>query len=220
MQVHVADVIPETTYDVQAGGIIGNRAWLDLDFDGVQDLGEPGLPGITVNLYAFVNGRYFNLGSRVTDANGEYRFTVANDGSYLLHIIAPRGYIFTIPDAGFNDSTDSDFSPVTGATSNFFISGSEIDDTRDVGFVQLTSCELDARLDIALVLDGSGSISSSNFTIMQNFALGLVDSFAVGGQATRFSVTQFSSPGRTRFETRLTGNRNTIVNAIPRYESD
>ena len=30
---------------------LGDRVWHDLDGDGIQDLGEPGLAGITVNLY-------------------------------------------------------------------------------------------------------------------------------------------------------------------------
>ena len=31
---------------------VGDFVWLDLDADGVQDTGEPGIDGVTVNLYA------------------------------------------------------------------------------------------------------------------------------------------------------------------------
>lgn len=32
-------------------GVLGDRVWLDTDGDGVQDAGEPGIPGVTVELY-------------------------------------------------------------------------------------------------------------------------------------------------------------------------
>ncbi|MCB9296615.1 MAG: hypothetical protein H6559_26400 [Lewinellaceae bacterium] len=31
---------------------IGDFVWQDTDGDGIQDAGEPGIPGVTVNLYA------------------------------------------------------------------------------------------------------------------------------------------------------------------------
>lgn len=65
---------------------IGNRIWRDLDGDGVQDAGEPPIPGVTVNLYD-ENG--ILVGTAVTDENGEYYFES------------------TIPAAGDSDRTDA-----------------------------------------------------------------------------------------------------------------
>ncbi len=50
---------------------IGNRLWNDADGDGLQDAGESPLPGVTVELWK--NG--VKVGTAVTDANGQYRFT-------------------------------------------------------------------------------------------------------------------------------------------------
>ena len=49
---------------------IGNRAWRDLNNNGVQDPGEPGIQDATVRLY---QGSAL-VGTAITDANGEYYF--------------------------------------------------------------------------------------------------------------------------------------------------
>ena len=53
---------------------IGDRVWNDLDGDGVQDGGEPGLVGWQVN----ITGPMGYANSHFTGANGIYTFTDAN----------------------------------------------------------------------------------------------------------------------------------------------
>lgn len=53
---------------------IGNRVWQDTDADGVQDPGEPGLAGVTVELYR--NGLL--VGVTTTDNEGQYLFHDSN----------------------------------------------------------------------------------------------------------------------------------------------
>lgn len=50
---------------------IGNRVWLDSNANGVQDGGEGPLSGVTVHLFNAANSQ---IGTAVTDANGEYYF--------------------------------------------------------------------------------------------------------------------------------------------------
>lgn len=60
---------------------IGNRVWVDLDGDGVQDpdAGEGGISGVTVNLYRDNgDGTYTLVGTSVTDANGQFLFNDTN----------------------------------------------------------------------------------------------------------------------------------------------
>ena len=52
---------------------IGNRVWVDSDYDGIQDPGEAGLAGVTVQLYA-PDGTTL-VATAVTDAQGEYYFS-------------------------------------------------------------------------------------------------------------------------------------------------
>ena len=54
---------------------IGNRVWLDLNGNGVQDANEPGIQGVHVNLYD-ANGNL--VGSTTTDASGDYYFNAGD----------------------------------------------------------------------------------------------------------------------------------------------
>jgi hypothetical protein len=53
---------------------VGNRIWSDDDGDGIQDPGEPPIPGVTVGLYD-ASGTLLN--SAISDANGNYSFSNA-----------------------------------------------------------------------------------------------------------------------------------------------
>lgn len=95
---------------------LGNYVWNDVNLDGTQDMGEPGVPGITVTLFDSNDNL---LSVTTTDANGLYQFTGLNPGSYYVEFTnLPLGYEFTDQDAGGNtlEATDSDADPISGAT--------------------------------------------------------------------------------------------------------
>jgi hypothetical protein len=62
---------------------IGNRVWLDTNLNGLQDSGERGIRNVTVHLYGS-DGKL--EGTEITDANGNYSFTVSPDGSYQIRL--------------------------------------------------------------------------------------------------------------------------------------
>lgn len=62
---------------------LGDTIWLDLDGDGTQDPGEPGLPGVTVGLYDASNNL---INTATTDANGHYTFAGLADGTYTVRV--------------------------------------------------------------------------------------------------------------------------------------
>ena len=66
---------------------VGNFVWDDLDQDGRQDAGEPGLAGITVQLW---NGAKTQLvGSAVTNASGNYSLVAPTPGDYRVRVVRP-----------------------------------------------------------------------------------------------------------------------------------
>ena len=78
-------------------GSIGDYVWIDLNSDGIQDSGEPGLEGITVFLYDENNNI---ISVTTTDADGYYIFDNLPAGEYTSVIgYGPIDYILTTNEA-------------------------------------------------------------------------------------------------------------------------
>jgi SdrD B-like domain len=81
-----------------AKGAIGDFVWNDLNHDGVQDLGEPGVPGMTMQLYGpgidgvIGGGDDVLISTVTTDPNGYYVFSNLNPAAYFVVATAPVGY--------------------------------------------------------------------------------------------------------------------------------
>ncbi len=69
---------------VDPGGTIGDRVWLDVDGDGVQDIGEPGIEGITVELRDGACTPGVDCATDVTDDYGHYVFDHVYPGGYTV----------------------------------------------------------------------------------------------------------------------------------------
>ncbi|MBY0256933.1 SdrD B-like domain-containing protein [Methylobacterium sp.] len=117
--------------------VIGDRVWEDLDGDGVQDLGEPGIQGVKVKL---LDGSGNQVGTDLaTDANGNYQFTGLKPGQYAVQFVKPSGFDSTVPAQGGNPALDSDANQTTGRTpTKTYISG-DIDLNVDGGFYKPVS---------------------------------------------------------------------------------
>lgn len=97
-------------------GSLGDFVWNDLNNDGRQDGGEPGVAGIVVQLLDSIGTV---LAADTTDSNGLYLFDSLSTGTYQVKIIAssiPSGLILSTMQnaAGVPDSLDSDFDAGTG----------------------------------------------------------------------------------------------------------
>ncbi len=87
---------------------IGNFVWDDLDQDGRQDAGEPGLAGVVVQLWNSTKTAL--IAQTTTNANGNYTVVAPLPGDYRVRVILP-GFLdsFTVKDqAGGDDQLDSD----------------------------------------------------------------------------------------------------------------
>jgi hypothetical protein len=121
---------------ISSRAALGNKIWDDINGDGVQNAGEPGVAGIQVMLYA-ADGTTV-LASAITDANGNYLFANLNAGTYIVGVNAatiPAGMQFTqqnTPGDNGND-TNSDADPVTGKSAPIILSAGEADVTIDAG---------------------------------------------------------------------------------------
>jgi hypothetical protein len=108
-------------------GAIGDRAWKDLDFDGIQDADEPGLAGVTVKLLGAGNTV---LQTATTTATGTYRFERVCPGNYKVEVETPAGYGPTTVNAA-GSTADDDSNP---ATSHVKLDEAQTDASVDFGF--------------------------------------------------------------------------------------
>jgi protocatechuate 3,4-dioxygenase beta subunit len=124
---------------------VGDLVWFDVDADGIQDEGEPGIPGVTLTLFVQdgVDGDgapvwvaasdVFGdpVAPTVTDADGRYRFDDLPLGTYRVEVTPPAGFAPTTAGAGDDPAVDSS----TGsATSVPLTTDGQHDPTLDFGF--------------------------------------------------------------------------------------
>src|SRR4029077_21031659 len=112
--------------------MVGNFVWNDSNGNGVQDSGEPGIPGVTLTLTGTTGAGVSVTQTTTTDANGLYQFTEP-PGTYTVAVTTPTGYIPTVTCKG-TTATDSNPSP-SGTTPAALPSGGS-DQTIDFGFYQ------------------------------------------------------------------------------------
>ncbi len=110
----------------QTRGALGNRVWWDVNGNGQQDNGEPGIPDVTVVLSGAASA------TTTTDASGLYAFTNLAAGTYNLAIAASEfasgGTLANwtgSPQNVGSDASDSDADPVTHSLTQALGSGVE-----------------------------------------------------------------------------------------------
>ncbi|MBN1659282.1 MAG: PEP-CTERM sorting domain-containing protein [Anaerolineae bacterium] len=112
---------------------LGDLVWEDLDQDGIQDAGEPGVEGVVATLYdtADCSGAE-PLATEPTDAGGNYRFLDLSPGTYCIAFSnLPTGWTISPQDQGADDALDSDADPATAQISNIDLNASDLD--QDIG---------------------------------------------------------------------------------------
>ncbi|MGC3964666.1 MAG: SdrD B-like domain-containing protein [Rhodocyclaceae bacterium] len=88
------------------GGISG-RVFYDRNGSGIQDSGEPGIAGVTVQLTGVgVNGNAVTR-TTTTDASGNYNFSDIGPGTYTVAEVRPSGYLPGLTHAGTVSGTGS-----------------------------------------------------------------------------------------------------------------
>ncbi|HEY5516467.1 MAG TPA: SdrD B-like domain-containing protein, partial [Pengzhenrongella sp.] len=143
----------DLTYDfgLSGTGLIGDRLWVDLDSNGLQDLGEPGIPGATVEV------RWYGLDGVVGTADDAVvTVTTGDDGLYGVGSLPPGKYDVTVTvlPAALAPTFDEDFGTVgpNGATT-LTLGDGEQHRSADFGFVSTTGVGDLVWLD----LNGNGS---------------------------------------------------------------
>ena len=186
----------EDDHDVAAidpTGSIGDFVWKDMDYDGVQDAGEPGVAGVVVMLQTCTGQ---TIATTTTMANGSYIFDNVFPGDYRLvfDISSQNGCIFTIQNATV-ENLDSD-ADENGFTDCFTVNPGEEITTVDAGLAGLS----DIGDFVFEDLDGDG-IQDFNEPGIPNVVVNLYD-----GLGNLVNTTTTNGSGFYLFEDNFVGD--------------
>lgn len=162
---------------------LGDRVWYDDNVNGIQDNGELGVEGVTVNLYVDTNGNGIaepngadgpSIATDVTDANGFYLFEGLFPGEYFVEFetgTLPAGYQLTGQNAGTDDAVDSDADQTTGLTE--IISLGLVDDlTWDAGINLVVNPDIQIVKYVDKIVETSECVTIDFDTLHQGDTVG------------------------------------------------
>ena len=113
-------------------GSIGDRVWNDINRNGIQEAGEPGISDIPVEL---LNAAGSVIATTITNTEGIYNFKLLLAGIYSVRV-KPAGQLFyglSAKDRGADDNLDSDFDPVTFTTASLTLAQGQVRTDADAG---------------------------------------------------------------------------------------
>jgi hypothetical protein len=115
---------------------LGDFVWNDLNANGIQNTGEPGVSGVGVTLY---NAASVAVRTTTTSVAGQYRFTNLVPGVYHVGFTLPAGFSISPQDQGGDNARDSDVSATTRRTVPTTLVAGENDLTWDMGMYRPAS---------------------------------------------------------------------------------
>jgi SdrD B-like protein/type IX secretion system substrate protein len=114
---------------------IGDTVWDDLNGNGIQEDGEPGIPGVLVILENEFGNPIHGIENTYTDSLGKYKFENLPLGKFKVKFRIPWGYIPTKAKEGTDANFDSEVIDPDGRTEVIELDIDENNTSIDVGFV-------------------------------------------------------------------------------------
>jgi SdrD B-like domain/Prealbumin-like fold domain len=213
-QLSAAQTLNDVDFGYAQPATIGNFVFSDLNANGQQDLGEPGIQGVSVSLIRASDGAV--LESVLTDPNGAYLFDSHPGGTYVVEFGTVPGFTKTQANSG-SDVTDSDADTLTGRTSPVVVPSGTSNLTLDAGYLAAGAIAGNVREDTNG--DGTGDLAIPNATIRLVTATGAdIDSnpFVAGVQPT---LTATDSNGNYVFPSVPAGTYRVIQTQPSSYTS-
>jgi uncharacterized repeat protein (TIGR01451 family) len=178
-------------------GSIGDLVFNDKNANGIQEVGENGVPNVTVELWTSdSNGNpVVKLETKLTDANGLYKFSNLPKGDYVVRFTGiPSTYTGISPKdaSGSNDDNDSDANPSTGITSKIVLDPA-VPSQKDIINVDAGLIPVPKEVDLTL----RKRVSTKTPTLGQTIIYSIVVKNQSNTDATGVEVTDLLNAGVT-----------------------
>ena len=165
---------------------LGDKVFVDVNRNGIQDAGDVPLPGVIVTLIS--NGIVVATTTTASSGTGIgcYSFTGLTPGiPYSVSFTTPAGYTATLPNVG-NDTFDSD--PIGGITTPITLTAGENNTTVDAGFQLIPVIVPTASLGDKVFADNNGNgIQDAGDTPISGVIVTLISNGIVVGTTTTAS---------------------------------
>jgi len=159
----------------ELGTAIGDLVWADRNANGIQDVAEPGLPGIIVTL---LDGIGQTLQETTTNSTGRYLFTDLTPGTiYRVQFGLPNvDAVFTLKNRDTANEQDSDANPVSGRSDLIMLAEGEYNATVDAGMTGRIANKPASLGDWVWVDDNGDGIQDINEVGVADVQVELLDS--------------------------------------------
>ncbi len=152
-------------------GLIGDAIFLDSNGNGMYDMGEPGLEGVTVRLYNSTGTTL--LATTYTDQNGHYYFGGLSAATYVVKVDTS-----TLPGSGMYLTNSVDPDGGTANQSSVTLATAAINLTQDFGYAATTPNTISGTIwkdtDADGMLDGNEGERYVGVTVVLHHAAGHV----------------------------------------------
>ncbi|MGJ8642903.1 MAG: SdrD B-like domain-containing protein [Luteolibacter sp.] len=201
------NTVTDKDFGYSEGGSIGDYVWYDLDGDGVQEAGEPGIPGVDVTLSLPGGGTL----TTTTDANGFYIFESSETGTFTVTVDTAD-----LP-AGLTQTKDPDSSGAPNESDLTFAVVGESNLDQDFGYQPSGSLSGTLYEDVDQSGSGAGTEPSfAGITVALFQADGVTPVLASNGSPL---TTVTDANGLYSFNNLVGGNYVVIVDGLGSYDN-
>jgi hypothetical protein len=195
---------------------LGDFVWNDLNRNGIQDPGEPGINGATVKLQDAAGN---TLATTTTGDNpntpaveqGYYAFNNLAPGTYKVMFVQPNGFSNVSPfmASGSTPANDSDANPANGLMSNpVTLTAGQFNSTIDAGFYNTSNFNLEIIKDANQTTVAPNTPVTFTYTVRNTGVLPLSNIVVTDDNATPTFAADDFKPTR---QADATGNNDNIL---------
>ena len=199
---------------------VGDRVWLDANGNGVQDAGESGINGVTVQLLDAANNV---VATATTSGDGNYTFSNLTAGNYSVRVAPPAGFTptydldgvatpnvaaFTLAAGASRTDVDFGYRGTASVGDRVWLdsNGNGAQDAGEAGINGVTVQLLDAANNVVATTTTSGdgnytfnNLAGGNYTVrVSSLPAGVAETYDLDGIATANQASFTLAAGASR----------------------